>query len=40
MNLGSSVQGPWIKISEQAFKNANIIFTEEEISIRKSFNPN
>lgn len=37
MNLGHSNQGPWIKISDIPFKNANIQFTDEEINIRKQF---
>lgn len=37
MNVGSLIQGPWIKISEVPFKNANVQFTEEEIQIRKQF---
>jgi len=39
MNLSNSMQGPWVKIDEMPFKNANIAFNEEEIAIRKAFNP-
>lgn len=37
MNLSNTNQGPWVKIGEVPFKNANVIFTEEEIAIRKAF---